>query len=238
MAGWCQSGSFPTDNAIISAPLVRNARFHRPLPSCGRRSQHLHRVRCLQPFETRPRPSLHLLGHWHLGPTASLLRNHFPTTTLLSMSVGQSKGIDPNSYFCMKQTARSHQFEASCERCSPDKRRPVGAYQWYRPIKLFNWALQITPVLENQNFCSDFVFVHFHFFFFFFLILNRFNHINMDLWGGSQKHCIHFLLLWSLCQILDPIVVPAVQKVCPLLHWTVIFAFWLAVFWKLLAYIY
>lgn len=28
-----KAGLFPPDNAIISAPLVRNARFHRPLPS-------------------------------------------------------------------------------------------------------------------------------------------------------------------------------------------------------------
>ena len=41
-AGSCGSERrvlFPLDNAIISVPLVRNARFHRPLPSSERRAK-------------------------------------------------------------------------------------------------------------------------------------------------------------------------------------------------------
>lgn len=66
--GWCRSGSFPTDNAIISAPLVRNARFHRPLPSSERRSQHLQRVCLPSTFSSSRRPSTLSAPAWPLIP--------------------------------------------------------------------------------------------------------------------------------------------------------------------------
>lgn len=84
--GWCRSGSFPTDNAIISAPLVRNARFHRPLPSSERRSQHLQRVCCLRPFPPSRRPSTLSAPAWPpipVGHRACLpfLRIQLPPST-------------------------------------------------------------------------------------------------------------------------------------------------------------